>query len=174
MTRVLEILVTTLLVSSCVSCSQKTLTAHVSNTEIIDSTFMKLEYELKLEFVNGGFYPVKIDLLNNSDSRLYFWTMSCSWQSNWVAEDKSVTLFVECPKNVPILVYIEPRGSLTHYGIIHLLDTANLKKSKEHILGFVLVKKNEVRNEIDFIPILRNKIELKKDIYWSNSFKIGK
>jgi len=169
-----EILLIYLLVTTFASYSQKTLTAHVSNTDIIDTTFLKLEPEFKLEFVNGGFYPVKIELLNNSDSSLYFWTTSCSWQSNWVAEEKSITLFVACLKNVPKLAHLEPHGSLIHYGIIHLLDTADLKRSKEYKLGFILVRKNEVKNESDFIPILWNKIKTKQDIYWSNSFKIDK
>jgi hypothetical protein len=174
MKKFIGILSITLLLTSTTSYCQISLTAYVSNTDIIDTTFLKLKPELKLEFVNGVFYPVKLDLLNNSDSSIYFWTMSCSWQSNWVAEEKSITLFVECPKNVPKLVHIEPHGSLTHYGIIHLLDTADLKSRKEYKLGFVLVGKTEVTNEFDFIPALREKIETKKDIYWSNSFKIDK
>jgi hypothetical protein len=168
MKKVQEILIMTLLVTSCASYSQKTLTAHVSNTDIIDATFLKLEPELKLEFVNDGFYPVKIDLLNNSASSIYFWTMSCSWQSNWVAEDKSLTLFVECPKNVPKLVHIEPHGRLTHYGIIHLLDTAVLKTSKEFKLGFVLVRKNDVKNEIDFTPLLMQRLNNK--LFYNEEF----
>jgi hypothetical protein len=125
-----------------------------------------------IEFNNGRYYSTRIDLLNNSNNALDYWTMSCSWQSNWISDNKSIRLFVNCPKNIPVVIQIKPFETISHYGIIELADSTDLPAIQNLKLGFVLVEKNEVSNKMDFIRILRNKIESNKDIHWSNSFNI--
>jgi len=127
-----------------------------------------------LQVVSGRFYSVKIDLINDTDTTLDFWTMSCSWQDNWVIEDKSLLFFIYCRKNTPKLVRLEPREKMTYNGIVELVDTINLNTSKEYRMGFVLVKKNEVRLDSYFPTVLYKKIDAKEDIYWCEPFKINK
>lgn len=122
----------------------------------------------------GLFYNVKIDLINGTDSTLSFWTMSCSWQRNWIIEDKTLQFFVSCPKNTPELVQIEPGKKITYDGIIEVIDTINFSSSKKYRLGFVLIKKNEVHRDGEFISVLYKKIDAKKDIFWSETFRIDK
>ena len=127
-----------------------------------------------LEFSEGIFYSAKINLTNNSNSVLNYWTMSCSWQSNWIPNNKSIQLFVSCPSNFPKIIQIEPFGTLSHHGIIELIDTTIISTKQDFKFGFVFVREKEVLDESNFIIILRNKIETKKDIFWSNSFVINK
>jgi hypothetical protein len=159
------ILFSTYLLTSCAYNKPENIIAHIYIINRIDTIRPELGYE--------KFYSAKIDLKNYRSSILKYWTMSCSWQSNWISDNKFISFFVMCPRNIPEIVEIEPFGSLSHSGIIIQSDTTNFGKNNESRLGFVLVRKNEVKDVSDFISILRNKIKTKKDIYWSNSFKIN-
>jgi|WetSurMetagenome_2_1015567.scaffolds.fasta_scaffold03112_4 hypothetical protein len=145
----------------------------ISQIAILDKTeFAKLEMDTTLfreQLFLRNLIPLKIDLLNNSDSVLYLWTNSCSWQSNWIPDNKSISWIVECPKNIPVLVKLAPHEKQTRYGIVELPDSPTEKFK----LGFVLIRKNEVLNDFDFIPILRGKIKSKTDMFWSNSIAPG-
>jgi len=60
---------------------------------------------------------------------------------------------------------------MTHYGII--LDTTSLIDIKKCKLGFILIKENE-ESDISYVHrVLENKLETKKDIFFSNEFEFG-
>jgi hypothetical protein len=162
-----------LVVFSCTTNPKESLITHVTILDKVD--FAKLEMDtsfLRDQLMHGKFYPLKIDLLNNSDSPMYYWTNSCSWQSNWILDHKTITWVVECPKNIPVIVKLMPHVTQSHFGIVELIDSSILV-SNDFKLGFVLVRKNEVHNDIDFTRILHGKIKTKTDIYWSNSIVSG-
>ena len=151
------------------SCRKESLITNVTILDKIDLEKIEMDTSiLRNHFPRVKFQPIKVDLLNNTNSNLQYWTESCSWQSNWIPDHKSITWFVECPKNIPILVTIAPHETKSYYGIVESNDSIVVAGSDFRI-GFVLVRKNEVHEEGDFIHILRYKIETKKDIYWSNS-----
>jgi len=157
-----------LLVTGCTTGRTEKLISHITLLDRID--FAELEMDtthLRDQLIHGSFNPVKLELLNNTDSTLYYWTNSCSWQSNWIPDHKSITWVVECPKNSPVLVKLMPHETQSHYGIVELTDSAILIGG-EYKLGFVLVRKNEVNSDFDFLPILRGKINTNTDIFWSN------
>jgi hypothetical protein len=126
-----------------------------------------------LHVKKGLFYSVNIDLMNNTDSVFEFWTMSCSWQSNWFSINNSIQFYIYCPKNVPKLEQIYPYTKIEYNGIIKLIDTTNVINRDTFRLSFILVKKNVVNEESDFIHILMNNVHARKDIIWSEPFKIG-
>jgi hypothetical protein len=154
-----------ILIFSCTLNRKVSLITHVSGTSILDTAHFEINY------MKGKFYPLKIDLINNSDYPLIYWTWLCSWQSNWICSDKNVRLMVACGKNYPILVKLGPHESTTHYGVI--IDTTGLIDIKEYNLGFVLIRKKEQSDVSYVFENLVKKIESRKDIYWSNSFEIG-
>jgi hypothetical protein len=129
--------------------------------------------ELSGEIKGGEFYSIYINLVNNTDSIISFWTMSCSWESNWVFDSNALKFYVECPKNYPIIQQINSNDMICYKGTIEILDTTSYDRLKKLKIGFVFVRPNEVKSETDFIKILRNKINSKRDIIWSNSFKIN-
>jgi hypothetical protein len=160
-----------LFVSSCTTVPNENITVHVTILNKVD--FLKLEtdtFDLRQYLKHGRFNSVKIDLLNNSDSALYYWTNSCSWQSNWILDNKSLTWYVMCPKNVPVLVELPPHYTKSYFGLIEFTDSTIIYR-KRFKIGFVLVRKSEVRKDYDYNPILYEKIRKKKDIFWSNSLK---
>lgn len=158
------IFITAILLVSCISHKPDNLTIKISAVKEINPIF---EDENRLKF-----YSLNLDLINNTDSIFKFWTNSCSWQSNWIFNVKTITLYVDCPKNVPIISYIKPHDRITYNAIIDLNDTVQIR-SIEAKVGFVVVKQKEVTKESDFIEILRGKIKNKKDIIWSESFKLS-
>ena len=168
MNRHIKFLCILLIVISCTPGRKEKLISHVTLLDRID--FAELEMDtthLREQLIHGRFNLIKLELLNNTDSTLHYWTNSCSWQSNWISDHKSINWVVECPKNIPVLVKVMPHETQSHYGIVELADSAILIGG-EYKIGFVLVRKNEVNSDFDFLTILRGKINTKTDIYWSN------
>jgi hypothetical protein len=140
--------------------------SHVSIIESIDPASIKAD--------QGLFFHAKIDLINETDSILNFWTMSCSWQENWIFEDQKLRFFIYCPKNTPKLLHLKPGNRITYDGIIEIVDTVNCNLRKKYRLGFVLIMKGEVNKDADFDRVLYDKIDTKKDIIWSEPFVFNK
>lgn len=167
----IKVICVILFVSSCTTRPKEIITSHVTILDKVD--FAKLEMDtiyLRQYLKHGRFNSVKIDLLNNTDSVIYYWTNSCSWQSNWILDNKSITWYVMCPKNVPVIVKLPPHYTRSYFGLVEFTDST-IFDGGQFKIGFVFVRKNEVRSDLDYNPILGNKIEKKKDIFWSNSLK---
>ena len=146
--------------------NEQMISSKISIIERVDAHSLKLE--------KGRFYSIKLDLTNNTDSTVNYWTMSCSWQVNWISENKDFRFYIYCPKNVPALEQLKPKETKSYNGIIELVDTSEFDVTKNYKLGFVLIKSNEVIRDIDFYSALDKKITLGKDIYWSEPFRIDK
>lgn len=124
--------------------------------------------ELK-ETIDGQFYSVKIDLINNTDTFLSFWTMNCSWQNNWIFESNDFMFYVDCNKNYPIVEHIKPYQKITYVGIIEFIDSISSFNKVDLKLGFILIRENEVLSGSDFFDVVRFKNRARKDIIWSNT-----
>jgi hypothetical protein len=119
------------------------------------------------------FYNIHIDMLNNTNSIVRFWSMSCAWQDNWIFNSNLFRLYLRgCDSNVPEIREITPGQKITFNGIILVLDTINTNEINK--LGFILMREKEVKDPSDFNKILFDKIDRHKDVIWSNSFKLNK
>ena len=122
---------------------------------------------------NGVFYSIDIDLINNTDSTIHFWIMSCGWMVNMRFNTVKVYLKRgDCDKNSSEVKQIEPGQIITYNGILCIRNTSVIKNHKDVKLGFVLIKEEENLGGGDFDRLLHDKIKRKKDIIWSNAFKI--
>ena len=164
----IKIVCAILLISGCTSKPKEIITSRITILDKIDFTKLDLDtFDLRHYLKHGRFNYVKIDLTNNSDSALNYWTNSCSWQSNWIIDNKSIMWYVMCPKNVPVLVKLPQHQTKSYFGLIEFTDSTIFDGRKFRI-GFVFIPKNEVRSDLDFDPVLKNKI-LRQDFFWSNS-----
>ncbi len=128
----------------------------------------------KFSDIGCRFYSAEIELVNNTDSVLEFWQMICSWQENWIFTSDSLSLFSEgCPKNIPKLEQIQPKEKVVIKTVICNKITKQSKKEATVKLGFVLIKKQEVLEDMQFYNVLYTKIKQQKDIIWSEPFTIG-
>ena len=154
-----------LLFSNCNRFKKDNLEIQVNITEKLSSN--------KFKQYNGTFYSVRIDLINNTDSVIYFWTLSCSWEDNWLSSTKALYLLGRvCDSNSPILRQIEPGKKFTFNGTIRVKE--KLDRTDELKLGFILISKNEMSDGDDLDKILTLKYNKQKDIIWSTPFKIDK
>jgi hypothetical protein len=126
-------------------------------------------YEFK--GVEGSFYSAKLELINNSQDSIRFWTFTCYWQINWISNSNQLDLFnLGCNSNFPIVSKIPRDGKISYNCILQLHD-----KSKEDFkfrLGFILIKENELKPHPyeEFMKVLSEKGKNKRDVYWSNTF----
>lgn len=170
----IKVIFVILIVSSCTTRPKEIITSHVTILDKVEFTKLDLDtFDLRQYLKHGKFNFVKIDLMNNTDSVLYYWTNSCSWQSNWIMDNKSIIWYVMCPKNVPVLVKLPPHYTKSYFGIVEFNDST-IFDGRKFKIGFVYIQKNEVRSDLDYSPILDEKIEKIKDIFWSNSVTPGK
>ena len=153
-----------ILLSSCLRNKSKDIVIQPSGIQRIRPDFQGT--------IEGEFYSINLDLINNTDSIFKFWTNSCSWQSNWLFNTNALGFYVECPKNVPVITQIKAHEKITYKGIIELRDTSYTRSLFK--VGFVVIKQNEVINDPGFVSILTTKIGTGKDIIWSESFKLSK
>ena len=121
------------------------------------------------------FYSAKIELLNNTDTLIKFWSMTCSWQDNWISTSDSLRLFNEgCTRNFPKLLQFKPREKKVYNSIICVKQPLNSIKEKNVKFGFVLINEHEISKDSEFDKVLSMKIKELKDIIWSEPFKIDK
>jgi hypothetical protein len=124
--------------------------------------------------MEGAFYSTDIYLINDTDSTIHFWMMSCSWMDNMRFSTDKAYLYKwgGCNKNVPELKQIEPGQKITYNGITCIRNTSFFRSQNDVKLGFVLIRKGETSGNSDFERVLSDKIKSKKDFIWSNAFKI--
>jgi hypothetical protein len=143
------------------------ITIHVKVIDKLDASKYRIPSDL--------YYSVNIDFKNNTDSIIQFWMMTCSWQNNWIFQSDSIFLYGEkCTTNYPLLHNINPREIKIFKSIICVKDSKKLTEGNILKIGFVLVKENELSEDIDFMKLLRYKIKCQKDIIWSEPFKLDK
>lgn len=130
----------------------------------------KLESE-KYFNIGGSFYSAEIDIVNNTDSVLSFWIMSCSWQESFIFSDNLYLYLEGCDVNIPQLIEIKEGQKVSFMGIVHVPGSIKDLKRSNIKLGFILIKKEEVKDFPDFRKILFYKLE-KEDIVWSEPKKL--
>ena len=121
----------------------------------------------------GVFYSANIELINNTDTIIRFWTWYCSWERNWLFDIDSIWLYYPgCDKNYPIIKQIDPGQKLTYNSTIEILSDIKSVKGKDIKLGFILIKDKEISDDGFFHDLCIYKRKKKKDIIWSQPFKI--
>jgi hypothetical protein len=118
------------------------------------------------------FYSAKVELINTSDSVVRFWTMNCSWVYNWIFDSDSLHLFVgTCTRNFPELYQLEPKGQKEYECIVCVNQYSKGLARGTFRLGFVLINKNELKDDADFMGILALKKRARRDVFWSEPFQ---
>ena len=163
MNKILLTLSVLILLSGCVSGSKKkSLQVKVGLvTKIFPSTINEKV---------GEFYSIKLNIINNTDSTVRFWRLSCWWEDNWVFTSKNIVFhYPKCYKNSLDIEEILSGKSLTYSGILQVINNKNLNIEKGFKLGLILVKDNEYRMDMDFDKILLDKKNRNKDIIWCDN-----
>ena len=123
--------------------------------------------------MEGVFYSIDIGLINDTDSTIHFWMMSCSWMDNMRFSTAKAYLYLwGCDKNCPELYQVESGHKITYNGVLCIENASIIKNHKDIKLGFVLIRAGETSGNSDFLRLLSDKIKRKKDFIWSNTFKI--
>jgi hypothetical protein len=133
----------------------------------------------------GVLDSVSIDLINNTDTTIIFWAMSCAWDINWVFNKKGLELFIghACDFNTPYIYKIEPGKKHTFKGLLNVSENITYAKDSLFELGLIFIYKNEVPYDWDkgnycwddlpiFSTLLSNKKALGLNIICSEPFKL--
>src|ERR1035437_843466 len=119
-------------------------------------------------------FSVSVNLMNNTDSVVRYWTMTCSWQENWVYNYNTIHFhYDDCDSNFPTLEELKPNQKKTFNGVIENWHSLNTLSIKYYKIGFVLINEKEVAHDSDFEKVLVDKIKNKKDIIWSKAFELN-
>ena len=151
MKNIILIFVSSIISYSCSIHNPKSLEAKITVIERLKPETLGLD--------TGRFYSLHIELTNFTDSIIAFWTMSCSWEENWISEDNSIKFLIDCHKNIPMLVRIKPNQTISYDGIVELISRINFITPNDYRLGFLLLKEEEVNSMIEFNDLLCYKIK---------------
>lgn len=73
----------------------------------------KLNYEPANDSVKEKRFDVRFSILNNTDSVIAFWTMTCDWQSSFLINNSYITFLLgACDSNYPHQVKINAHDSI--------------------------------------------------------------
>jgi hypothetical protein len=74
----------------------------------------KLNYEPQNNSINEKRFDVRFSILNNSDSVISFWTMTCDWQRSFLINNSYIKFLMpdECNHNYPHQISIKPHDSI--------------------------------------------------------------
>jgi hypothetical protein len=113
------------------------------------------------------YYPINIDILNNSDSTIHFWLMKCSWEDNFISNSKNILLLDhECDGNFPIRKTISANGKLQLDWMLRSLSNSPSPGK----LGFVIVRDYSPLQDGNFFEIVALKASDNNNVIWSNEF----
>jgi hypothetical protein len=112
------------------------------------------------------FYKLELELINESNSPISYWRMSCSWQDNWFFMNKKLTFCDDiCDGNFPKNIKLMPKQKEVFVGVVFTNDTINITKDLQ--VGFLFIKKYDINNDIDFNKFLIKKYKNKENIIFS-------
>lgn len=129
------------------------------------------------EKAKGNFYKAHIDLINNTDTVVCFWSETCGWPFYFVFNKPNIRIFfLGCDYNNTILRSILPNQEYSYDATIQLMDTLNSEENNGYRLGFLLYKRDEVdKNGLFLIPPPPNSnYEPKCDTFWSDTLNLCK
>ena len=114
-------------------------------------------------------YPVKISLINNTDTTLRYCIMTCSWEDNFVLTSDSVNLFaLGCDHNFPTVKEILPGDTIVYKNeYLRVFRWSGKQKTANVKLGFIFIRNNESKVNT-FDSILSEKRKIKTDVIWSD------
>jgi hypothetical protein len=123
---------------------------------------------------SGAVYTIQIKLINNTDSTIRYWMMSCAWQDNWVFESKLLELvFPGCDSNAPWLFEIKPGKDTLYNGILHVKNLNDSIKNENLRIGFIFIRDNAItKMEMWSFDRFDQLIKERKEIIWSEPFKL--
>lgn len=111
-------------------------------------------------------YNLKIELRNRSDSTIRFWTMTCSWEENWILNNDSLGLLLKiCDSNYPFISEIKP-GQVLEYQPVLIVNKSIKFNSDRYKIGFAYIKENEVNDINSFRNILNDRKKNRIGIVW--------
>ena len=150
-------------------CSMK----KVENIELEIIIGSKISFDRKLVFDNYLAYAATISIVNNSDSPIKFWLMSCSWQDNFITPSKNLFLFIDpCDANYPQIESLTAHSKKYLNAVLLVLNADT--NSVYQKLGFIYINQPEYNFDLDYKEVLSKRREDMKNIVWSNSFIINR
>ena len=142
---------------------------------------IKAEIKSRIDFDNYQtdkkpiYLYTQITLINNTDSVLNYWLMSCSWEDNFVFNCNYLNFyFPDCIHNSPQLSKLLPYESKIFNCIVKLNENSNNDFKDTCRIGFIFIKDFEysLTKDSDFRQLLINKVK-RKFVLWSNTFSIN-
>jgi hypothetical protein len=127
-------------------------------------------------------FDVQISIINNSDSAISIWLMTCSWEDDFLVNNTYISFAGKnCDGNFPMIVRIEPKDSLllnTTLARSILWDNPckNCIGKPSRVpttkIGLIYIDKINCKGFFEYINIIEDKSQW--NIIWSNSLDLSK
>ncbi len=116
-------------------------------------------------------HKINFQLINNSNDNILYWSMSCSWDENWLCDPNCFQLTNRaCDGNVPEINLI--RSGETKKLQSCVADPFQANTVNKFKLGFIYIKAKEVKSVFNFRDVLVAKTSAKQDVIWSKEIDL--
>jgi hypothetical protein len=120
-------------------------------------------------------FKIDITLKNESNRRVTFWIMYCSWQENFLINYPSVEYLIECPKNFPTKTSLDVNDSIVFKAF--LWPNEKLLNGFQGIgpnpvinstkFGFLYIDTIKCKDYHDFKSFIHDRSK-QENVFWSN------
>ncbi len=118
-------------------------------------------------------HKINFELINNSKDNILYWSMSCSWEENWLCDPNCFQLTNRaCDGNVPEINLIRSGETKKLKSWVFVADPLQAHTVSKFKLGFIYIKANEVKSVFNFKDVLAAKASAKQDIFWSKEIDL--
>jgi hypothetical protein len=112
-------------------------------------------------------YNVQLSIANKSDKPITIWTMTCSWDENFIINNDYMTILPwDCDSNFPKEFHIKPHDSLINKLTVIDIGGTRYSNISTTRFGFIFIDSTVCQNTEDFVSIIGDKS--KQQIIWSN------
>jgi hypothetical protein len=116
-------------------------------------------------------YDIQLSIANKSDKPITIWTMTCSWDENFIINNDYIRILPwECKGNFPKSFHVKPHDSLTRKLTVINIGWTHYSIISTTRFGFIFIDSLVCQNNEDFISIIGDKS--KQQIIWSNELKL--
>ena len=147
---------------------------HKDNSSILVNARLIRTYDTSYwnDTIKRKFYDIKISLINNCDKPISFWTMTCSWQHNFIFNNDYFDFRVLCSHNWLVLKTIKSNDSLIFKTTLVRFNQYNYQDSVATKLGFILTDSINCKELNEYLSQLDDKKKHNK-IFWSNTIYLN-
>jgi hypothetical protein len=137
---------------------------------VVNASLLRTYDSIYFDFdsIRHKIFDVRLSIINKTNKPITFWTMTCSWQDNFIVNNDYIKFnFDVCNHNYPRMRHLYPNDSLIYKTSVRKIDMTLGQIIKTTKFGFIYIDSAQCNEKNDYDIIIRDRSKQDK-IIWSN------